>query len=330
MYMSIAMLYDYDTLFHLIPYHDQLDDLESFYYVLHELMFSSAGVGKIVEQPPSHLDRWDGRPHGDCAISKNSMFFDEHPPLNRLSSFWLPATVNLLDSFYQLAWELVKAKRDVTHVEEDVEPYKALLSRADEYYDRVLALFDRALEALDDEEADVDPRRADEVQVGPSPSSLPPASPTHTPKSIDAKDQHRFDEETINGTVTTTKVAPAPPVLADRQSNLFQFSAPRVPEATPARLRTPLQHISPVCLASADTLPVSFPTAPSTACPVTPKRSRPAELTEPPRVSKRPRLTDNATTAVPPPPRKRTPWVRTSPHRTRAWMKANVRTLPGA
>lgn len=281
--MSVSMLGSFEPSFSATPNHDQLDDLESFYYVLYDLMFTWAGVGIRAEHRPRNLIEWEMGTAIEQMSAKGAHYCDG-ARVRELPSFWLPAARNLLRSFHRLTYEMVQAKCVVHDLTDDtsLEAYKALLARADEYYDRIVALFDEAIIALSDEESNEsnrDPPCATETEN----LSTPAPSPVVT-------------EEPKDG-VNTSDPSVSPSVVKDGYAGT-QCSA-----------------------VSQRPLLVDPPSPLLSTINSTPKRKG-VDSSEGGAPLKRQRLGQNPS---PCPPRTRKPtWIRTSPHRTRAWVKANA------
>lgn len=154
--MSVSVLSSHRTDVPLAPSHDQLDDLESFYCVLYELMCSWKGVGIMVDERPQEVRAWDENPNPMyCLMMKKSHFCSGlAPKTSHIPSFWLPAAVDCIVGFYRIVRSLLVAKLDLDPVFTDKgkEQLESLLTSADLAYDDTLALFDKALRELESQE----------------------------------------------------------------------------------------------------------------------------------------------------------------------------------
>lgn len=307
--MSCALLSAFNPVFPCVPNHDQLDDLESFYYVLHELMFSWSGPGSRSDTRPSLLDDWEYNTNSRRLNAKRVLYVDGLPT-HLLLPFWLPASVELLESLFDVAHSLVRAKRRVSNLTSSTgrDGYKALLAKADEYYERFLSLFDKAIEDLKGQEAE-------------GTICDPPYAPAVSRRSPSAHDS-TADDGDCSGSKPDDAVAQMPPAPIDetlnRDAALVVESLPRsIPPSSPSVAAHPAAIAAPTRILR-ERKPK--PTL-TTKLPPTKKRSRPREFEEDPPAEKRTRSSKKNTTS--PPAIRIHGWVRTEPHRTRAWVKAH-------
>lgn len=290
------------------PFHDQFDDLESFYYVLYDLVFSYAGIRTKVQELPLHVELWGAETIDECAIYKRA-HFTSPPDVTKLSPFWLPPTVELLTEFYHLTTELVETKHTVHNLVASRFPsgtyedkYRDLLRRADEYYLKVLAIFDKAIEGLESEETDAGSCDPDNTVFSLDQSA--PALPNES-KKIDEHDSHS------NPPPDNSRRSNGLPEETSPDPSTDGACSPHQPSVTAAESKVPPVNGS---------MAIARPNAPSTFLkrPVTHEFDD--ESGPPP---KRSRATKVISKAV----NRRLPWVRTTPHRTRAWCKANPHLL---
>lgn len=177
LFMSVAVLTTSTRLFTTSPHHDQLDDLESFYYVFYDLVNTWEGVGKQVADRPEEVKLWDVNPNPfTCAAHKQAHFFlPETPAMRFIPPYWLPATRELVIGMYQVIRKLILLKvpcRELK-IETRKTALRELLASADQYYDEVLALFDKALDDLDTQESSDNPSAAVDSSIVDSSPSLP-------------------------------------------------------------------------------------------------------------------------------------------------------------
>lgn len=181
--MSISVLASHRPHIPCCPNHDQLDDLESFYCVIYDLMCSWEGVGQQVKQRPRDLDFWDtdNDPRATFFTKKGHYFLPTSPNIDCIPDFWSQASIDLLVGFYRIVRSLILEKMmfHPLNTEELRLGLRELLETADATYDQVLALFDEALDELEDcEPTPGHPPSG----VTVAPDTLPSPSP---PPSID-------------------------------------------------------------------------------------------------------------------------------------------------
>lgn len=315
-YMSVSMLTAQRGQLPLMPFHDQLDDLESFYYVLYDTMFSWAGVGTRVDDRPSHYRLWATERETERQVFKRG-HFEDVPNIDRLSPFWTPPTLELLLSFNSMIKGLVIEKKIVSDLSRPnyVKRYTSLLARADKFYEEVLSMFDRAIHALEKEESDFAPPRSPRAEIDISRSCAPfshsppndrqKKRPSPPPSSSIAPN----DQAAVDDRLHVAQKCPDTTSLGD----LLRL-IPQRPDNGEDLPRTPDR---PTRVAVVDVVPTE-------TLPRTRKRRAPKDFeVEHGATTKRGR------SVKPLPPRSRKPaWVRTSPHRTRAWVKANPHLNP--
>lgn len=174
--------------------HDYLDDIESFLYVLCEIMFTTVSEGKEMhEEARQCMKRWVTM--GERVALESKLYFIRNPFDFDLvdEDYWGKACVELLEGFHdfieRISWE--KSRRRVQSIpfEKKVELWKALRldGKLEEYYDEVDALFEKALHALRIEEPEIEARLAAakrNVLVPPAPSQPLPPSPPPAPSPL--------------------------------------------------------------------------------------------------------------------------------------------------
>lgn len=149
------------TRYQSAPHHDQLDDLESIYYILFDLMNSWEGVGLLVKERPQVVRFWDEEDDRYfCATAKQSHFLDpSEPDMSSISTYWLPAMRELIIGLYRVIRKLILSKRPMRNLNSDSRrmALQNLLATADDRYEEILSLFDKALVDLETQERFGDP-----------------------------------------------------------------------------------------------------------------------------------------------------------------------------
>lgn len=189
----------------MAPPHDYLDDLESFFYVLSELMMTRVCDGREVNAEAREiLKSWDTC---DQPVAKSSKTCFVKFSLNRGlldSEYWGKACLQLFKDFRKFIQEIVDEKAEIRAMEdsdeEKMELFKAMRQgdKLDAHYDALDALFGKALDALKTEEPLIEARLA-LAKIGavapvvtpllpplPAPTAIPsdpaPANPVPLPR----------------------------------------------------------------------------------------------------------------------------------------------------
>ncbi|KAF6753514.1 hypothetical protein DFP72DRAFT_814162, partial [Ephemerocybe angulata] len=128
---------------------DHLDDLESFFYVLHDTMF-------CWERCQGMCRKWVQEEDPLTAAEAKLEFWEHGFSLEGVDTFWDAASQGLLESFYHFVQEIVFVKEEINEhyaafPEEDRRKRLALLGDRDSHYDEVLSFFDKALNEIDRE-----------------------------------------------------------------------------------------------------------------------------------------------------------------------------------
>ncbi|RXW23021.1 hypothetical protein EST38_g2829 [Candolleomyces aberdarensis] len=157
--------------------HSHLDDIESFFYVLTDIIHAY-DQGGILRSLGSELKLWnmyDGRRLGTLKRA----FLIEQPLPKSISSRWPKAFMDVFYAFRDFLRPIARQKMILCdeEPEERAEDLKALMLSTDDHYNFVIRVFDEgiaALEMAEAEEADV---------ARPGSSSSPPATPTLRPQT---------------------------------------------------------------------------------------------------------------------------------------------------
>lgn len=188
-YQSQAVLASYHTPpDNSLPPHDFFDDLESFFYVLCDLMFSRVPTGKRMDSEAKiMLERWDMRDAITAKDSKGSFVMYPFSTALVNADYWGIACVELLEGFHDLLQDLVRQKekfrgKKKLSLEEKVQRVRAM--GFDEHYDRIDSLYEKALDALRTEEPEIEARlvaaKAAAAAAAPPPIQQPLAVPVPT------------------------------------------------------------------------------------------------------------------------------------------------------
>ncbi|RXW17451.1 hypothetical protein EST38_g8398 [Candolleomyces aberdarensis] len=146
-YHSIAVLRGKD--YHDPLPRDHLDDLESFFYILAQIIFGYDPLG--ASHPLLHpISRWDA---DDCELAaafKESVFTWDFLP-STIEERWPAPCCNLIVAFGTFLGPLARKKHDVNRRTLEQRKYaksKDMLTKVHEHYTHVLQLFDRAIYML--------------------------------------------------------------------------------------------------------------------------------------------------------------------------------------
>lgn len=147
--MSVSVLASHRLDFPCVPNHDPLDDLESFYCVVYDMMCSWENVGRLAKCRPTELQYWDvNQDPAETYEMKPAHFFNPRSPSTKpISPFWLPASMDLLVGFYQICRPLVLEKMEYQSLDSPSkqEGLRRMLDKTNAIYDQILALFDKTL-----------------------------------------------------------------------------------------------------------------------------------------------------------------------------------------
>ncbi|KAF9549926.1 hypothetical protein CPC08DRAFT_715355 [Agrocybe pediades] len=128
--------------------HDYLDDLESFLYVLCWIAQRFESPKKLRNDPPLYFEEWKAMPYNNAVNSKVAFFTGKKLPSTSL--FFGPIFDQLIQEFRLFLKDKVLDK-----FSSDDTMFPALESLKDvaqEHYDEVLAIFDRAILAMENDE----------------------------------------------------------------------------------------------------------------------------------------------------------------------------------
>lgn len=146
--------------------HDYMDDLESFFYVLCEPMFTRVSFQKQVDSAAKELlRRWDTKDENTAADSKLGFLLKPFRRKLMDADCWGSACTDLLDGFHSLLQTIAQEKlkimnEDSTSVQEKIVQLRGmgLNGKIDEHYDSLDALFNKTLKALETEEPEIEAR----------------------------------------------------------------------------------------------------------------------------------------------------------------------------
>lgn len=198
-YQSLAVLLSSKLeLSDTIPPHDYLDDLESFLYVLSELMFKTfCPVKKMNPSATVFLKLWADRDVDNAIHGKASFLFQPLDPRLVDSEYWGVSCVQLLQEFHSFIRSVVNKKADIriesnSH-QEEIAKFKAMgdNGKIAEHYQLLEDLFSRTLESLTTEEPEILARLRD---------TYPSASSTSLPASRRAQKRSLSKLENAEGT----------------------------------------------------------------------------------------------------------------------------------
>lgn len=193
-YQSIAVLqsYDLEPGQPIFP-HGYLDDLESFFYVLCDIMFNRFSIGTEIDREAKKLlDQW-----GSSNGLQSKIIFTQFTLDSGLIDvdFWGTACAELLKDFHGFMKAIIYQKETI-RVKRATREEKARLlkemeadGKVGEYYDAVDALLKKALVALETEEPEIEARLAARnaarpVASKPTPVLVTSASPNPVPRRV--------------------------------------------------------------------------------------------------------------------------------------------------
>ncbi|KAF6765540.1 hypothetical protein DFP72DRAFT_1108369 [Ephemerocybe angulata] len=129
-----------------VPVHDHLDDLESFYYVLLDLIFSRFDIGRrcIIDQMEKEWDNDDD----DLSASAKEYFISKPFDVKDVPSFWSEECKEMLMSMHEFIGKLVMEKTAI--VGDMTQPWTLesmarLYAEKDEHYRKILAMIEKAI-----------------------------------------------------------------------------------------------------------------------------------------------------------------------------------------
>ncbi|KAJ3515168.1 hypothetical protein NMY22_g14519 [Coprinellus aureogranulatus] len=159
-YQSISVLRGYENdRNRRVGWHDTLDDLESFFYVLFEIMqekkLSFEGnewTYEIKDERSDLIKKWHSNDTDKALRSKLKFLDADELDLDSLGfgNFWSPSARTLLKSFFQWVRKILQLKLSHSEIEDDDEAIDAHYALCDRdqlkrYYAEVLSPFDTAL-----------------------------------------------------------------------------------------------------------------------------------------------------------------------------------------
>ncbi|RXW18343.1 hypothetical protein EST38_g7503 [Candolleomyces aberdarensis] len=164
---------------HPLP-HSHLDDIESFFYVLTDIIHAYDHDG-VLQSLGSELKLWN-RYDGHLLGELKRVFLIEKPLPKSISSRWPKAFIDVFYAFRDFLRPIALQKLIFTDEtpEERTEDWRAFMLCADDHYDSVLRLFDEGIAAL--EMAEVE--ELGTVKPVSSPTPATPMSQPHTPRTF--------------------------------------------------------------------------------------------------------------------------------------------------
>ena len=149
LYQSVAVLSSW-TVPNPLP-HDHLDDLESFLYILVQIMFTYDSEG-VAYSGPDMLSRWDKHSHDlrMASILKEVYLGSEFLP-KEVEQHWPSPCVDLILAFTAFIHPLMLQKLELDQLTPTARKGKEKVFAADamQHYTHILQLFDKAIEELD-------------------------------------------------------------------------------------------------------------------------------------------------------------------------------------
>lgn len=146
--------------------HDYMDDLESFFYVLCELIFTRVSFNKKVAPVVKEtLQGWDTKDEKSAAQSKMTFLLAPFQEELIDSDYWGVACSELVEGFHGLLQTISQEKLKIT-MKKSLSTHEKIVrlrgmglnGNIDDHYDSLEALFNKTLEALETEEPELDAR----------------------------------------------------------------------------------------------------------------------------------------------------------------------------
>lgn len=191
------------------PPQDYMDDLESFLYILCEIMFTKVCIGKQPDPKATRmLQRWESRDETTAAESKGLFMANPFPTNLVDEDYWGEACVELLESFHDLLHTVTHQKVKIANKRISAEAKIAALreiglnGKIDYHYDTLDALFNKTLKSLETQEGEIEARLAaakapvDVIPVDSQKSSASPSSSSsaHTARSSSKRDSQDVED----------------------------------------------------------------------------------------------------------------------------------------
>ncbi|KAJ3549042.1 hypothetical protein NMY22_g1041 [Coprinellus aureogranulatus] len=221
MYQSISVLRS--QIVDPAPPQDYLDDLESFFYIFCQLVFSFERPGRLVRSIPDFLRHWN---LDDELLAANAKagFLHDPPRFSLMSSFWGTACKTLLKDFQTVIRRINVARGEIRESEEldddgKIMAYEKLAQDVDGPFNKVLSAFDRAISAL--ERGGLN---AEELEPYPTDFYTPVATSSSSPPS--SRDLQTPDEGTLEQIIFLHDVVPLR-VGKKRPSEKDEVASPR-------------------------------------------------------------------------------------------------------
>ncbi|KAJ2919967.1 hypothetical protein MD484_g495, partial [Candolleomyces efflorescens] len=156
MFQSLMVLESF-SLEKYAPEHDHLDDLESFVYVFAYLVWTFEQPGVQKPKPPQWLIKWGHEDPREAWSAKKNVMFENRlhgKYMRQISDFWGAPCRVLICELQRIVHSIASQKSEIANDAADgadVPDYTHLRYNQDgshKYYDEILDLFDKAIEAV--------------------------------------------------------------------------------------------------------------------------------------------------------------------------------------
>ncbi|RXW15296.1 hypothetical protein EST38_g10560 [Candolleomyces aberdarensis] len=186
LFQSIMVLRSFEKKFQTT--HDYLDDMESYFYVLCYLMFCFSGAGDHVKAIiADEIKSWDDDNPKFAAANKTSFMNRPLRAQDCVAPYWHKACVSLLKDLKLFVANIVREKTEIFEgeltEEEQEDRIEELHGKDNDHYEKVLSLFDKAIEALPDQDPVVESSKATDATLADSPHGGPLPTASHASKS---------------------------------------------------------------------------------------------------------------------------------------------------
>ncbi|KAF6760715.1 hypothetical protein DFP72DRAFT_1165873 [Ephemerocybe angulata] len=236
-YQSTAVLHNYQ--FSLPPRHDHLDDLESFFHVLCNLVLLYEGPGEQSKKLRETLARCETL-NDVTAVGSAKINFLCRPWAIR--SWWGQACKQLFRRF-QIMVDDIGQQKHCFYMDETLTPeakrdgMEAIAEANEDIYDKVIELFDDALAAIEKEEASAVPATAPADSVV---AEKQPAIATNLKRrSIEEHSDAAPPSKRLSPPATTQADSPVAAKQPATVTNLKKRSVKEHPDAPPPKRPSP-------------------------------------------------------------------------------------------
>ncbi|KAJ2913150.1 hypothetical protein MD484_g7248, partial [Candolleomyces efflorescens] len=178
--------------------HDHMDDLESFCYVLTQIIYTYDPTGDE-RSPFNLLIEWELKDNSNEADSKVSYLSRDVVEVESgVEEIWPQSCTHLLIEFKGFLKEIHQEKRRLANLAPDARKaaLKKLVRKADEHYKFVLGIFDKAIEKVESGtdgiaqpyEPDLDAESSSIEDMSSSPGRFVQAEPDESPFDADSEE----------------------------------------------------------------------------------------------------------------------------------------------